>query len=232
MKLPDFLQLMHEALKGSDFVGKTYLVGGVVRDLFLGKEDFTDFDLCVEKRYGGLKLGKYLQTRLDPQSYEVFPRFGTVRMRLQDIELDLVQTRCESYTEGRRFPEIRYCPLSEDVWRRDFTINSLYLELFSESILDPCGRGLMDIKDRLICTTRDPLLVFSEDALRMLRAIRFAGALDFDIETKTFAAIRSLAANVQKLSAKAQSRELGKMDMRSSRIQLLLQESGIQNHLL
>lgn len=90
----------------------------------------------------------------------------------------------------------------------------------------------MDIKDRLICTTRDPLLVFSEDALRMLRAIRFAGALDFDIETKTFAAIRSLAANVQKLSAKAQSRELGKMDMRSSRIQLLLQESGIQNHLL
>ena len=222
---------MHEALKGSDFVGKTYLVGGVVRDLFLGKEDFTDFDLCVEKRYGGLKLGKYLQTRLDPQSYEVFPRFGTVRMRLQDIELDLVQTRCESYTEGRRFPEIRYCPLSEDVWRRDFTINSLYLELFSGVYLDPCGKGLTHIRDRLICTTRDPLVVFSEDALRMLRAIRFASALDFELEAETFAAISALAANVKKLSAKAQSQELAKMDLSKSRTQLLLKKTGIQNYL-
>ena len=144
MTLDVFQEIMRAALKGSDFVGKTYLVGGVVRDLLLGKKDFTDFDLCVEKRYGGLKLGSYLKTRLEHESYEVFPRFGTVRMKLQGISLDLVQTRCETYTEGRRFPRIRYCPISEEVWRRDFTINSLYLELFSEVWLDPCGKGLMD----------------------------------------------------------------------------------------
>ncbi|MDD2423763.1 MAG: hypothetical protein PHT37_02565 [Candidatus Cloacimonetes bacterium] len=231
MTLDVFQEIMRAALKGSDFVGKTYLVGGVVRDLLLGKKDFTDFDLCVEKRYGGLKLGSYLKTRLEHESYEVFPRFGTVRMKLQGISLDLVQTRCETYTEGRRFPRIRYCPISEEVWRRDFTINSLYLELFSEVWLDPCGKGLMDIKDRLIRTLRDPLLVFSEDALRILRAIRFAGALDFELEAETYAAIRALAANVQKLSAKAQSQELDKMDLSNSRVQLLLEESGIQSYL-
>lgn len=231
MKLEAFLKIMRQALKGSDFVGKTYLVGGVVRDLLLGKDDFTDFDLCVEKRYGGLKLGSFLQTRLEPQSYEVFPRFGTVRMKLPDIEIDLVQTRCESYTEGKRFPKIRYCPISEDVWRRDFTINSLYLELFSESILDPCGRGQADIQDRLIRTTREPLLVFSEDALRMLRALRFVSKLDFDLEAESYAAMRTLAANVQKLSAKAQSQELNKMNFGSRRLKLLLKESGIQNYL-
>ncbi|MCB5270352.1 MAG: hypothetical protein LHW56_00745 [Candidatus Cloacimonetes bacterium] len=231
MTLEAFLDILRPALKGSDFVGKTYLVGGVVRDLLLGKQDFTDFDLCIEKRYGGLKLGKFLQNKLELQSYEVFPRFGTVRMKLQGISLDLVQTRCETYTEGRRFPRIRYCPIAEDVWRRDFTINSLYLELFSENILDPCGQGKMDLEGRLIRTLRDPLLVFSEDALRILRAIRFAGTLDFDLEEETYTAIRALAAKVQKLSAKAQSQELGKMDLSNSRVQLLLEESGIQNYL-
>ncbi|MCB5253614.1 MAG: hypothetical protein RBR69_09430 [Candidatus Cloacimonadaceae bacterium] len=231
MKLEVFLKIMRRALQGSDFVGRTYLVGGVVRDLLLGKDDFTDFDLCVEKRYGGLKLGSYLKTRLNPQSYEVFPRFGTVRMKLKDIEIDLVQTRCESYTKGRRFPRIRYCPISEDVWRRDFTINSLYLELFSESILDPCGRGKTDLQDRLIRTTRDPVLVFSEDALRMLRALRFVSTLDFDLEAETYAAMRSLAANVQRLSAKAQCQELNKMNFESRRLKLLLKESGIQDYL-
>lgn len=231
MTLDVFQGIMRELLKGSDFVGKTYLVGGVLRDLLLGQEDFSDFDLCIEKRYGGLKLGSYLKTRLEHESYEVFPRFGTVRMKLQGISLDLVQTRCESYTEGRRFPRIRFCPIAEDLWRRDFTINSLYLELFSESILDLSEKGKMDIEGSLIRTLRDPLLVFSEDALRILRAIRFASTLDFEIEAETFAAMRSLAANVQKLSAKAQSRELSKMDLSSSRVQLLLTESGIKNYL-
>jgi len=211
MKLHDFLRLMQEMLKDTGFEGKTYLVGGVVRDHLLGKTEFDDFDLAVERKYGGLKLGAFLNHRLYPDSYEVFPKFGSARMEWSGIKLDFVETRKERYQAGHRYPRISFGTIEEDFLRRDFSINALYLELFSEKILDPSKHGLKDLRAGNLRTLRDPEKVFSEDILRILRAIRFSAHLDFDLDFDTLLALRKHAPKLKRLSENAISREINKM---------------------
>lgn len=211
MKLRDFLKMMRDLLDDTSFKDHCYLVGGVVRDHLLGKDDFYDFDLAVEQKFGGLKLGAYLDHRLNPISYEVFPRFGTARMDLGEIKLDFVETRRERYQPGKRFPRIRFGTIHDDVLRRDFSINSLYLELFSQKIIDPSGMGLRDLKDGIIRTLRPANKVLSEDYLRILRAIRFAACLDFRLHPEVEQAIIRYAPKLKRLSATAISREIRKM---------------------
>ncbi|MDI3504387.1 MAG: hypothetical protein PWP64_1323 [Candidatus Cloacimonadota bacterium] len=231
MTLLAFQQLMQDLIRDTDFANKSYLVGGVLRDHLLGRDDFSDFDLCIEKRHGGIKLANFLKKRVNVQSYEHFPRFGAVRMSFEGITVDLVQSRQDTYTPGSRFPHIRYATLAEDVWRRDFTVNCLYLKLFSDRILDPCTQGLQDLQNKVIRTPRDPRIVFAEDSLRLLRAIRFAATLDFELEANTKAAIIALAKTVSHLSSKAQTAELLKMQPFWPQAKLLLKETGLIDQL-
>jgi poly(A) polymerase len=231
MTLAEFQSLLQELIRDSAFAEHTYLVGGVLRDRLLGKSDFQDFDLCVAQRHGGLKLGAYINKRVSAQSYEIFPRYGTVRLRFAGIELDLVETRRDLYKAGRRFPQIRFTSLDQDVWRRDFTINCLYQKLGSDEILDPCAMGRNDLEHRVIRTPRDPLIVFAEDSLRILRAIRFAATLDFELEPETRAALIHLADRVKQLSHKAQAAELHKMQAARHQADALLKETGVWRYL-
>lgn len=230
MKLQAFLSLMRELLQDTSFAHRSYLVGGVVRDHLLGKDDFTDFDLVVQQRHGGMKLGAFLSHRLKPISYEVFPKFGSARMQLDGFSMDFVETRKESYLPGKRFPRVRFGDLPEDVYRRDFTINSLYMELFSGKILDPSGLGIKDLQCGVIRTLRDPDLVMAEDYVRILRAIRFAATLDFYINEDTAAAIRKHAPNLNRLSSRTIQKELDKMEMAGvlKKAQKLMQPLGIE----
>ena len=211
MKIDDFLSLFGSMIKGSSFATRTWLVGGVVRDLQLGYNDFDDFDLCIEQRFGGLRLAKYLQNRGFPKTCEIFERFGTARLSLEGITLDLVASRSEIYNSGRRYPRIRYAPIKEDAWRRDFTINALYMNVSDRRIIDPSGMGFADIEARRIRCLREPMTVFSEDALRILRALRFAATFGFNLEESTADAIAESAHLTKRLSTKAWSLEIQKL---------------------
>ncbi|MCK9556433.1 MAG: CCA tRNA nucleotidyltransferase [Candidatus Cloacimonetes bacterium] len=211
MTLAEFLSLMRSTLEGTTFEGKCYIVGGVVRDHLLGRQDFDDFDLVVEMPYGGLKLGAYLSHRWHPDYYETFPKFGTAKMETMGTKLDFVQTRKEVYRPGRRYPRITFSSIRDDVYRRDFCINALYLELFSSEISDPCGRGRQDLEQGMINSIREPDKVFAEDLLRIIRALRFSAVLGFEIGAESKTAMRKYAQQTSRLSARAIQREVGKI---------------------
>lgn len=229
MKLTDFLSMLQNLLEGTGFQGKTFLVGGVVRDHLLGESDFYDFDLAIRMKFGGLKLGAYMMHRLDPISYETFPKFGTARMELETIKLDFVETRKERYQPGRRYPKIRFGSIEDDVSRRDFTVNALYMDVFTRAILDPSGMGIEDLEQGIIRTLRDPDKVISEDYLRILRAVRFAAKLEFDLDVHTRQAIIKHAPMIGRLSQTAISREVDKMKASKAwnQAQILMQDLGL-----
>ncbi len=230
MKLSEFLDHMRGLLKGSTFEGKCYIVGGVPRDHLLGRQDFNDFDLVVESPYGGLKLGAFLSHRIKPESYQTFPKFGTARMEIWDIKLDFVETRKEVYHRGRRYPRISFGSIQDDVYRRDFSINALYLEIFKEELLDPCGKGKEELQQRVINTIREPEIVFKEDVLRILRALRFSAVLGFEIDARCKDAIRESLPGIKRLSAGSLKKELDKIpDAKTwARAQALGEELGLK----
>jgi len=219
--------------EGTIFATRTWLVGGVVRDLQLGYDDFEDFDLCIEQPLGGLLLAKYLQNRGIPQSIEIFEIFSTARISLEGIRVDLVTSRTEIYRNHRRYPKIRYAPIQEDVWRRDFTINALYMNISDRKLLDPCKMGLDDLAAKRIRTLREPMLVFREDSLRILRALRFAASLRFDLAEDTAKAIEKTAHYTKRLSKAAWRFELQKLKQKDiwDEVQKLYSQYGIANYI-
>lgn len=181
---------LKELLKDSEYYHKTYCVGGCVRDLMLGSE-IKDIDLVVEIPGGGIGLSKYLYDSgallYPPVVYE---NFGTTSFRLKDFpeyELEAVQTRSEEYiSRESRNPLVGYGDLDKDWRRRDFTINALYHPISEDTILDPSGRGLKDLRNSIIRTTSDPQVIFDDDPLRILRCIRFSVKFGWKIEESTW----------------------------------------------
>lgn len=168
-----------------------YLVGGAVRDELLSYP-VSDVDLCgplapeeLEKKLCGLFAFK-----------DVNPRIGTVKISMGQEFCEYTRFRRDSYpiSSGRHTPsEVTFVEtLEEDAFRRDFTVNALYKRLSDGALFDPTG-GMDDLKNKVIRTTREPEKVFSEDGLRLLRLVRFAASLGFEIEEKTFAAAKKFA---------------------------------------
>ncbi|MFO7897263.1 MAG: CCA tRNA nucleotidyltransferase [Candidatus Cloacimonadales bacterium] len=186
-------------LRGSLFANHVYLVGGVVRDQLLQRPT-NDLDLVVDLPNGGIRLAEYLHQQKLASHPKIFKRFGTALIQIDQIDLELVMTRREFYSNNSRKPEVKVGSLADDAIRRDFTINALYRPLASNEILDLTGMGLADLQAKILRTTNDPQLVFSEDPLRLLRAIRFAAQLDFQIEQSCWQAIKELHAKLANIS--------------------------------
>lgn len=190
---------------------ETYVVGGYVRDLILGRPskdlDFT----CVGS---GIALAEEVERQFDfhvPLS--VFKNFGTAMLKLEDAELEFVGARKESYRSESRKPIVEDGTLQEDLERRDFTINAMAISLNPETygdLLDPFD-GLVDLKRKNIKTPLDPDVTFSDDPLRMLRAVRFASQLSFDIDPDTFFALEKNASRLQIISAERIITEINKI---------------------
>ena len=166
-----------------------YVIGGWVRDLFLHRES-KDIDIVVVG--SGISLAEQVAARLGKHAHlSVFKTYGTAQVKNRDLELEFVGARRESYRHESRNPIVEDGTLEEDQNRRDFTINALAICLNKErygELLDPFG-GIQDLNEGVIRTPLDPDITFSDDPLRMMRAIRFASQLGFYLDKETFDAI-------------------------------------------
>lgn len=201
MKLEELRQKLAAAICGSRFEHVSFFVGGCVRDQLLQRSvPHLDADIAVELPRGGIALAQFLAKKFELAQPETYPAFSTAKLDFFGLSLEFVMTREEFYRPGSRFPRVRYADLSKDCERRDFTVNALYLKIIDASILDPCKMGQNDLEKRLIRSIRDPQPSFREDPLRILRALRFAAVLDFEIEAQTWQAVCELSHLVQSLS--------------------------------
>jgi poly(A) polymerase len=192
---------------------ETYVVGGYVRDLIL-KRPCKDIDfVCVGS---GIALAENVaESFVEHVPLSIFKNFGTANIRLEDWEVEFVGARKESYRHDSRKPLVEDGTLQEDQERRDFTINAMAISVNAHNfgeLIDPFD-GMGDIKRKIIKTPTDPIITFSDDPLRMMRAIRFAAQLKFDIEPETFLAIVHDAHRLQIVSAERIIDELNKIIM-------------------
>jgi len=169
---------------------ETYVIGGFVRDYFLKRGTPKDIDIVAVG--SGIDLAKEVAKMLPTNpKVQVFKTYGTAMLRFEDVEIEFVGARKESYNETSRNPVVENGTLKDDQNRRDFTINALALSLNSEKygiLLDPFG-GIKDLENKIIRTPLDPNITYSDDPLRMMRAIRFATQLNFKIEENSLVAI-------------------------------------------
>jgi len=210
---------------------EAYVIGGWVRDCLL-KRDHPDRDIDIVVIGSGIDIAKKAAKRINPKiKVSVFKNFGTAMFRNGDFEIEFVGARKESYDRGSRKPVVENGTLEDDQKRRDFTINALAISINKETygnFIDPFN-GIKDLKKKIIRTPLEPDTTFSDDPLRMMRAIRFATQLNFTIEEKTF---YSIAENAQRISIVSPERivtELNKIIMcdHPSRGFVLLEKSGL-----
>ncbi len=176
---------------------RVYLVGGVVRDLLLGKKVW-DLDFVVEG--DAIKLSKRLAEKYGVSEH-AFPEFGTAHIKIGDIKLEFATTRRETYPHPGAYPLVEYASLKEDLLRRDFTINAMAVSINEEdmgTLIDYFG-GLRDLKDRIIRVLHP--LSFVEDPVRILRSLRFAGRLGFKLSKSTERLLKSAVSLELLLSA-------------------------------
>jgi poly(A) polymerase len=185
----DAIPAFKSVAKAAEKLGvETYTVGGFVRDLLL-KRPCKDLDfVCVGS---GIELAQQVATILGEQQVTIFKNFGTANIKNGEWELEFVGARKESYRDDSRKPIVEDGTLEDDQLRRDFTINAMAISLNKANygeLIDPFG-GVAHLAEKLIKTPLGPDITFSDDPLRMMRAVRFASQLNFDIEAETFEAI-------------------------------------------
>lgn len=211
---------------------RAFVIGGFVRDAFLGRPS-KDIDIVVEG--SGIALAKRVG-KIVGSKVAVYSNFGTAMLHYKGVEVEFVGARKESYDRNSRKPVVEDGTLEEDQQRRDFTVNALALSLQREdygSLVDPFG-GIRDLHNGLLRTPLDPDTTYSDDPLRMIRAIRFATQLSFTIVPESFEAIKRNKERLDILSLERINEELNKilLSPKPSVGFLLLEESGLLEKIL
>ena len=224
----------------------SYVIGGFVRDLILNRGShkaspsaslLRTKDIDILAVGSGIELAKQVSKNLpNHPKVQIFKTYGTAMLRFNDIEVEFVGARKESYTENSRNPIVENGTLNDDQNRRDFTINALALDLNENrfgNLLDPF-EGISDIKNKIIRTPLNPDITYSDDPLRMMRAIRFATQLNFTIEEKSLKAITRNNKRIKIISQERIVTELHKiMESETPSIGfLLLEQTGLLQYIL
>ena len=214
---------------------ESYVIGGFVRDYILQRGEHKDIDIVAVG--SGIELAKKVSDLLPHKpKVQIFKNYGTAMLRAYDLEVEFVGARKESYSEESRNPEVENGTLEDDQNRRDFTINALALSLNDETygdLLDPFD-GLKDLSAGVIRTPLDPDITYSDDPLRMLRAIRFASQLGFRIEKGSLQAITRNKNRIKIISRERIVDELNKilLSKKPSVGFSLLHKTGLLRHIL
>lgn len=193
---------------GSPFENHVFTVGGCERDRLMGNP-IKDIDIVIDLPNGGILFAQWLESMGHTQGHVVvYEHYGTAMFKLKEFpytEIEAVQTRKECYRNMEsRNPETAYGSIEEDCRRRDFTINALYRNISTGRVIDYTGRSLRDLEDRVIISCGEPDIIFSEDPLRILRAVRFNFRYKgFRIEEETY---RGMCRNVNRLGIVSQER--------------------------
>ena len=210
---------------------EAYVTGGWVRDCLL-KRDHPGKDIDIVVIGSGIDMARKTASKIDPHiKVKVFRNFGTAMFRWNDYEIEFVGARKESYMRGSRKPVVENGTLEDDQRRRDFTINALAISLNKATygkFLDPFG-GTDDLGKKIIRTPLDPVITFTDDPLRMIRAVRFASQLGFSIDETTFRAISENAERIRIVSQERIITEINKIMMcdKPSKGFRLLERSGL-----
>ena len=239
------LDRLAELIAGTEFEKHVYAVGGCVRDSMIGRE-IKDIDLVVDLENGGINLSRSLCNKhLLTHEPIVYETYGTTMFRLKDfpdVELEAVQTRKEQYHSDSRKPETAFGTLHEDAMRRDLTVNALYYNISTHEILDPTG-GMTDMERNVIRVTSTPDIVYEDDPLRILRAIRFYGqfntglknpAYTWVIDRATFEGMKTHSHRLTIISKERITAELHKMLMTEypSECLELLKDTGAMHYVI
>ncbi|MFD0963002.1 CCA tRNA nucleotidyltransferase [Pseudofulvibacter geojedonensis] len=213
----------------------TYVIGGFVRDFILKRGSAKDIDIVAIG--SGIALAEKVASLLPNQpKVQVFKTYGTAMLRTEDIEVEFVGARKESYTKDSRNPIVENGSLQDDQNRRDFTINALAICLNEDrfgELLDPFN-GIAHLKEQIIKTPLEPSITYSDDPLRMMRAIRFATQLDFKIELESLQAITKNKDRIKIITKERIVDELNKIMMspKPSIGFLLLEQTGLLSYIL
>lgn len=214
---------------------KCFVIGGYVRDYLLERESAKDIDIVAVG--SGIALAEEVSKNLpNHPKVQVFKTYGTAMLRYEDIEVEFVGARKESYNEDSRNPVVENGTLEDDQNRRDFTINALALSLNEEDfgdLIDPFN-GLKDLDQGVIRTPLDPDITYSDDPLRMMRAIRFATQLNFEIEEESLKAISANKDRIKIISKERIVTELHKiLESKQPSIGfILLEKTGLLDYIL
>ena len=222
--------------KSADELGlDCYVIGGFVRDFILERGREKDIDIVAIG--SGIALAKHVAKNLpNTPKVQVFKTYGTAMIKYEGVELEFVGARKESYNPDSRNPSVEDGTLEDDQNRRDFTINAMAISLNSATygtLLDPFN-GLKDLAEKRIKTPLDPAITYSDDPLRMLRAIRFATQLNFDIEEASFEAIKAQSDRIDIITKERINVELQKIveSQTPSKGFLLLEKTGLLQRII
>lgn len=204
------LAKINEVIQGTQYESITYLVGGSLRNELLGLETMVDLDIVVEG--SAIELAQFLfDTQVSDHAPVLYERFGTALISIDGVKVELVTARKEKYDRESRKPEVEAASIWEDALRRDFTCNTLLRRLSDGVLIDPLGSGIADLNSRLLRTPLDPETTFSEDPLRMLRAVRFRWSLGFEPAPGLYEAIENTAFRLKMISSERIREEVEKM---------------------
>ncbi len=212
----------------------TYIVGGFVRDLLLGRSP-KDLDVMVDGEGAGMKLAELLYKEYGGHEPVLFPRFGTAKLTMDGEDVEFVAPRKEFYEEDNRKPTTVKGDLWDDAMRRDFSVNALFIDLRNNEVLDLTGNGIDDIKNKVlrVADEKNPDVIMTQDPLRMMRLVRQSSQLGFSIDPSTYDAVVRNAAKIETISKERVQEELNKIlltDKPSTALQFMKQ-TGLMKHI-
>ena len=211
------INAISKSIKGTEYENKVFVVGGFVRDLIMGK-DPKDIGLLIDGDINagdGITFAEWFCKKENIFKKDsnplVYGLYGTAMFQFMGEKIECVAPRSEKYQNDSRNPVVSSCTLEDDCFRRDFTINSLFINISNNELVDYSKNGLNDIKNKIIRSTSNPDVIFAEDPLRILRAIRFATRFNSTIEEKTFEGMKRHVDRLEIISKERIQDEFSKM---------------------